>query len=310
GTFAVRRLAAAAGLVLLVTGVWRYIRTLSAHPAAPALALLSLLLVWGTTPFAWSGFLGLNSLALTMAYPSTFTLGLAFHFWAWLTGALREGGAGGWGAWTGLGVLWGVILLCHQLSGIVASLGAIATVVAARAGRVVWPRLGVAAAAGAVVLWAWPYYDFFALLGAGDGLESVHRVLYTRLLARYGLVLLGVAALIPRWLRDRRDPLAVFFALGGVVVSAGWVAGHCSGGGRRRGRSGTWCRAMCCRRRWLSGTGSRGRDTTGSRRGCGTGTWSWPRGGRRGRFRRTGRTRSRPVTLTSSFRTGSGGRRP
>lgn len=230
GTFAVLRLAAAAGLALLVTGVWRYVRTLSAHPAAPALALLSLLLVWGTTPFAWSGFLGLNSLALTMAYPSTFTLGLAFHLWAWLTGALRGRGAGGWGVWTGLGALWGVILLCHQFSGIVATLGAAATVVAARAGRAVWPRLGVAAAAGAVVLWVWPYYDFFALLGAGDGLESVHRVLYTQLLARYGLVLLGLAALIPRWLRDRRDPLVVFFALGVVVVSAGWVTGHYSWG--------------------------------------------------------------------------------
>lgn len=228
--FTVLRLAAAAGLVLLVTGVWRYIRTLSAHPAAPALALLSLLLLWGTTPFLWSGFLGLNSLALTVAYPSTFTLGLAFHLWAWLTGALRGTAAGGWGAWIGLGVLWGVILLCHQFSGVVASVGAVATVVAARAGRAVWPRLGVAAAAGLVVLWVWPYYDFFALLGAGDGLEPVHRVLYAEPVARYGLVLVGVAALVPRWLRDRRDPLVVFFVLGALVVSAGWLTGHYSWG--------------------------------------------------------------------------------
>ncbi|GGX36078.1 hypothetical protein GCM10010297_66590 [Streptomyces malachitofuscus] len=228
--FTVLRLAAAAGLVLLVTGVWRYIRTLSAHPAAPALALLSLLLLWGTTPFLWSGFLGLNSLALTVAYPSTFTLGLAFHFWAWLTGALRGTAAGGWGVWLGLGVLWGVILLCHQFSGVVASVGAVATVVAARAGREVWPRLGAAAAAGLVVLWVWPYYDFFALLGAGGGLEPVHRVLYAEPVARYGLVLVGVAALVPRWLRDRRDPLVVFFVLGALVVSAGWLTGHYSWG--------------------------------------------------------------------------------
>ncbi|MEU5524948.1 hypothetical protein ABZ759_30965 [Streptomyces sp. NPDC047860] len=229
--FTVLRLAGAAGLVLLVTGIWRYIRTLSAHPAAPALALLSLLLLWGTTPFLWSGFLGLNSLALTVAYPSTFTLGLAFHFWAWLTGVLRGPADGGWGVWLGLGVLWGVILLCHQFSGVVASVGAVATVVAARAsGRGVWLRLGVAVAAGVVVLWAWPYYDFFALLRAGEGLESVHRVLYAEPVARYGLVLVGVAALVPRWLRDRRDPLVVFFGLGALVVSAGWLTGHYSWG--------------------------------------------------------------------------------
>ncbi|MFC7511022.1 hypothetical protein ACFQV4_10150 [Streptomyces thermocarboxydus] len=97
--FVVLRLAAAAGLALLVTGVWRYVRTLSAHPAAPMLALLSLWFLWGTEPLLWSGFTGLHSLALTAAYPSTFTLGLAFHFWTWLSGALRRppGGGCGWG---------------------------------------------------------------------------------------------------------------------------------------------------------------------------------------------------------------------
>jgi alpha-1,6-mannosyltransferase len=226
--FVVLRLAAAAGLALLVTGVWRYARTLSAHRAAPALALLSLLLLWGTTPFLWSGFPGLNSLALTVSYPSTFTLGLAFHFWAWLTGALRRGA--GWPAWLGLGTLWAVILLCHQFSGVVATVGAAATVLAARTGRAVWPRLGAGLLVGAVVLWAWPYYDFFALFGAGTGLERVHRVLYGHPVARFGLVLLGVAALVPRARRDRRDPLVLFFGLGALVVAAGWLSGHYSWG--------------------------------------------------------------------------------
>ncbi|MBA8944169.1 hypothetical protein ACWDY7_34295 [Streptomyces calvus] len=222
--FAVLRLAAAAALVLLVTGVWRYVRTLSAHRAAPALALLSLLLLWGTTPFLWSGFLGLHSLALTVAYPSTFTLGLAFHFWAWLTRALR--GAAGWGVWPALGVLWAVILLCHQFSGAVATVGAAAAFVGARPGRAVLLRAATALPAAVAVLWAWPYYDFFALTGAGDGLESIHRVLYGHPVARYGLVLLGVAALVPRWRRDHRDPLVVFFVLGTLLVSAGWLSGH------------------------------------------------------------------------------------
>ncbi|MBT3155364.1 hypothetical protein HTV45_31725 [Streptomyces sp. CHD11] len=225
GVFTVLRPAAVAGAALLVTGVLRYVRRLSAHRAAPGLALLSLLLLWGTTPFLWSGFPGLHSLALTMAYPSTFTLGLAFHFWASLHGAAR--GTAGWGVWIGLGTLWAVILLCHQFSGVVASAGAVATVVAARAGRGVWPRMGVALAVGVVALWAWPYYDFFALFGAaGDGLEPVHRVLYEEPAARYGLVLVGVAALVPRWRRDCRDPLVVLFGLGVLIVGAGWASGH------------------------------------------------------------------------------------
>ncbi|MFH0518712.1 hypothetical protein ACHBTE_16265 [Streptomyces sp. M41] len=230
--FVVLRIGAMVGLGLLVSGVWRYVRTLSAHRGAPAVAALCLVFLWGTSLFAWSGFLGLNSLALTVSYPSVFALGLAFHFWAWLAGAVRA--MAGWGVWAGLGVLWAVILLCHQFSGVVATLGALATVVAARPGRAEWPRLAgglaVASAAGVVLLWAWPYYDFFALAGAGADLEAVHRSLYRDLAGRYWLVLLGVVALGLRWWRDRLDPLVLFFGLGMAVVALGWASGHYSWG--------------------------------------------------------------------------------
>ncbi|MFF4542645.1 hypothetical protein ACFY1J_00110 [Streptomyces sp. NPDC001406] len=222
--FVVLRIGAVAGLTLLVSGVWRYVRTLSAHRAAPALALLCLLFLWGPVLFNWSGFLGLNSLALTVSYPSVFALGLSFHLWAWLTGALRTGA--GWAAWLGLGVLWAVILLVHQFSGVVASLGALATVAAARSGRQALLRLGAGVALGLVVLWAWPYYAFFSLFSAGADLEAIHRSLYRQLPGRFGLVLLGVAALVLRWRRDRRDPLVIFFVLGAAVFVLGGVSGH------------------------------------------------------------------------------------
>ncbi|MGW6910415.1 hypothetical protein [Streptomyces sp. NPDC054940] len=238
--FVVLRVGAVVGLGLLVSGVWRYVRTLSAHRAAPALVALCLVFLWGTSLFTWSGFLGLNSLALTVSYPSVFALGLAFHLWAWLAGAVRVGaragvgawasGAGGWGAWLGLGVLWAGILLCHQFSGVVASLGALAVVVAARPGRAVWLRVGGAVAVGLGALWGWPYYDFFALFGAGGDLEAVHRGLYRDLVGRYWLVLVGVAALGWRGVRERWDPLVLFFVLGVVVVGVGGVSGHYSWG--------------------------------------------------------------------------------
>lgn len=226
--FVVLRMAALVGLGLLTTGVWRYVRTLSGHRAAPALALLSLVFLWGPLLFNWSGFLGLNSLALTVSYPSVFAVGLTFHFWAWLTGAAR--GAAGWGRWLGIGALWALILLCHQFTGVVASLGALAMVVAARPGRAVLLRLAAALALGMMVLWLWPYYDFFALFSAGADLEAIHRSLYEHLAGRFGLVLLGVAALVPRWRRDHRDPLALFFALGVLVFAAGGLTGHYSWG--------------------------------------------------------------------------------
>ncbi|MFF8730170.1 hypothetical protein ACF073_27365 [Streptomyces sp. NPDC015171] len=226
--FVVLRLAALAGLGLLVTGVHRYVRTLTPHRAAPALALLSLLLLWGPALFEWSGFLGLNSLALTVSYPSVFALGLAFHFWAWLTRAVRQEAA--WGVWPGLGALWALILLCHQFTGVVATLGALAVLLAARPPGAVLLRLGAGLLLGLVVLWLWPYYDFFALFSAGTGLEAVHRPLYRDPAGRFGLVLIGVAALGARWRRDHRDPLVLFFALGALVSAAGGLTGHYSWG--------------------------------------------------------------------------------
>ncbi|MEU6220878.1 hypothetical protein ABZ845_25740 [Streptomyces sp. NPDC047022] len=224
----VLRIGALISLPLLVTGVWRYVRTLSAHRLAPPLALLCLVLLWGTEVFNWSGFLGLNSLALTVAYPSAFTLGLAFHFWAMLTRALKSPPAG-WAVFLGLGVMWAVILLSHQFTGVVTTLGALATVVGARAGREVWPRLLAAGALGVLILALWPYYDFFALFQV-SGLEEIHRSLYKHLFVRFGLVLFGVAALAVRARRDRRDPLVLFFLLGASMFTAGGLSGHYSWG--------------------------------------------------------------------------------
>ncbi|MFF5855512.1 hypothetical protein ACFY8B_07705 [Streptomyces sp. NPDC012751] len=226
--FVVLRLAALAGLALLVTGVRSYVRTLTDHRAAPALALLSLLLLWGPLPFSWSGFLGLNSLALTVSYPSVFALGLAFHFWAWLTRAAR--GRPTWRTGLALGVLWALILLCHQFTGVVASLGGLAVLLAARPARGALLRLGAGLPAGLLVLVCWPYYDFFALFSAGGDLEAVHRPLYRHLAGRFGFVLLGVAALGFRLRRDVRDPLVLFFAFGVLVIAAGGLTGHYSWG--------------------------------------------------------------------------------
>ncbi|OAH10073.1 hypothetical protein STSP_65800 [Streptomyces jeddahensis] len=237
--FVVLRIGALISLVLLVTGVRQFVRTFSARRAAVPLALLCLLFLWGTQLFEWSGFLGLGSLALTVSYPSTFALALSFHFWALLRKAL-PGPAGsapagsepaGPRTFAGLGLLWAVILLSHQFSGVVASFGALAVVLGARPWpvRSAWVRLGTGLVLGVAVLAVWPYYDFFALFGTQD-LDDIHRPLYRDVLPRFWLVLVGVAALVLRWRRDRRDPLVIFFLLGALVFTAGWLTGHYSWG--------------------------------------------------------------------------------
>ncbi|MEU6391376.1 hypothetical protein [Streptomyces sp. NPDC046939] len=233
GVFVVLRGAALVSLAVLVAGVWSFTGTFLAgaagrwrRAAASALVLLSLTLLWGTTLFDWSGFLGLDSLALTVSYPSTFALGAAFWLWA----LLRRASA--WAHFLAAGALWAVILLSHQFTGVVASLGAAAMVLGARPWprRPAWTRLAAGLALGLLLLALWPYYPFFDLFGVG-GLEEIHRSLYRDLLGRFWLAaLVGGAALALRWWRDRRDPLVLFCLFGAVVFAAGGLSGHWSWG--------------------------------------------------------------------------------
>lgn len=224
-TFTVLRLAALTGLALLVTGVGGFVRTFTAKRAAVALAWLCVLLLYGVRLFAWSGMPGLTSLSLTLAYPSTFDLGLSFHLWA----LLRRAVADGWraAAFLWLGLLLAMVLLCHQFTGAVAVLGVTAVLLGARPwpSREVWLRVGAAGLVVLTVPLVWPYYSFFSLLGA-DGLDDIHRPLYAHVVGRFCLVALGVVALGLRWRRDRRDPLALFFALGLAGYAIGGLSGH------------------------------------------------------------------------------------
>ncbi|MFJ4715792.1 hypothetical protein [Streptomyces sp. NPDC088785] len=234
GVFVVLRVGALVSLALLAGGVWAFTGTFleraagrSRRAAVAGLVLLCLVLLWGTTLFVWSGYLGLSSLALCVAYPSTFALGASFWLWALLRRAT------GWAHFLGAGVLWAVILLSHQFTGVVASLGALAMVVGARPwpDRSGWLRLAGGLATGLVLIALWPYYSFFALFGAGENLEAIHRSLYRDLPARLWLVaLVGAVALGLRWRRERRDPLVLFCLAGLVVFTAGGLTGHWSWG--------------------------------------------------------------------------------
>ncbi|MFI9724327.1 hypothetical protein ACIHFE_32605 [Streptomyces sp. NPDC052396] len=225
GTFTVLRLAALAGLLLLVTGVRALVRTLTPHRAAFPLALLCLLLLQGVRLFAWSGVPSLTSLALTLAYPSTLALGLTLHLWALTRRALRASRRTP--AFAGLGLLSAAVLLCHQFTGAVAALGLAALLLGERPRPTprLWARVGVAAGVALLPLLAWPYYPFFALTGA-PGLDGIHQPLYSHLIGKFGLLAPGVAALVARLRRDRRDPLVLMFALGLAAFTAGGLSGH------------------------------------------------------------------------------------
>ncbi|MFF8640394.1 hypothetical protein [Streptomyces sp. NPDC015345] len=208
-------------LLVLLTGIGRFVRLLTPRPWAPVLALFAMVLLWGTRMAWWSGYLGLMSMTGNLGYPSTFAIGLAFWAWAW-AGALARGPRGrGLGAYVGLGALCGTVLLIHPISSVAAVIGVVAF---AASGRKVWMWAATAATA-ALIASLWPYYSVFSLVGDGS-VDWIHRQLYTEMPQRFWLALLGLPALWLRFRRDRTDPLVLMFALECAVVAYGWVSGH------------------------------------------------------------------------------------
>ncbi|MFF4522543.1 hypothetical protein [Streptomyces bluensis] len=235
------RLAAPVNLAVLLTGIGRFVRTLTPRPWAPVLAVLFMTLLWGTERVLWSGYLGLMSMTTNLGYPSTFAIGLTFWAWA-MTGTRARGASQGaprgscsWRGHAGLGVLYGLIVLVHPISAVASLTGAVAIVVAwQRSWRV--PVVSRWALTGAVALGvavAWPYYDVLALPG-NTGVDAIHRRLYEHMGGHFWLALLGMPALWARarragggrWWRAGRDPLVLMFALECLVVAYGWTSGH------------------------------------------------------------------------------------
>ncbi|MFC7991661.1 hypothetical protein ACFUV2_20335 [Streptomyces pilosus] len=224
-------------LLVLLTGIGRFVRVLTPRPWAPVLALAAMTLLWGVERAWWSGYLNLMSMTGNLSYPSAFAIGLAFWAWA-LTGvragdtaAVRYVGPGGLRPLPGyaaLGALYGLILLVHPITAVAAAVGAVALVAGRQRGwtAAVAGRWALTGAVALLVAAGWPYFDVFALAGDGS-VDAMHRRLYLDLAGQFGLALLGLPVL---WLRARRtswrDPLVLMFVLDCLVVAYGWVSGH------------------------------------------------------------------------------------
>ncbi|MFI5550088.1 hypothetical protein [Streptomyces sp. NPDC051738] len=250
GGWEVVRLAGPLNLLVLLTGIGRFVRVLTARPWAPVLAVGAMTLLWGTERAWWSGYLSLMSMTGNLGYPSACAIGLTFWAWA-LTGARARGegtrteqargerlvryvgpsGLPGLAGYAGIGALYGLILLVHPITAMAAVLGAVAFVAGWQRGWRGWrspvlARWGVAAGTALLVAWSWPYFDVFALAG-DDSVDWMHRRLYEQLFGQFWLALLGLPALWARWRRASwRDPLVLMFALDCLLVAYGWVSGH------------------------------------------------------------------------------------
>ncbi|MEU3838840.1 hypothetical protein AB0E88_02185 [Streptomyces sp. NPDC028635] len=238
GGWEVVRLAGPFNLLLLLTGLHRFVRTFTPRPWAPVLALGAMTLLWGTERVLWSGCPSLIAMTTDLGYPSTAALGLTLWAWALTGNRARDtrrvryvgpSGLRGFAGYGALGVLYGAILLVHPITFMATATGAVALVAGPQRGRrvTVVARWALTCAVALLTAAVWPYCDVLALAGNGS-LDAIHRELYDDLVGHYWLALLpGLPAL---WLRARRhgcrDPLVLMFALDCLVVAYGRLSGH------------------------------------------------------------------------------------
>ncbi|WP_405147745.1 6-pyruvoyl-tetrahydropterin synthase-related protein [Sphaerisporangium sp. NBC_01403] len=210
---------------LLLWGLRVFCRRLGDRTATAVLAVVFVLLLWGTRPFAWSGFPPMASLSFTQPYPSTLALALMPPCWAFMLRFREEGRPSDL---VRLAVLAALIVLVHPFTAAETAFVAAAFLLARPRA---WTRGRLIALAcagiGALALAAlWPYAELSALARAGSGFSRIHSTLVANAFGKYWLVLVGIPAL---WL-GRRLPLgrelAVGFAAGTAVVTVAVLLGR------------------------------------------------------------------------------------
>jgi hypothetical protein len=207
---------------LIVAFYWFASKLLS--PDAAFWGLLFTLVLWGISPWRYSGFLHLGALGFVLPYPSIFAMWLMlFTLYALL--CFTERGRIRWAVAVIAGAA--IVLLTHPITGIALATGLVAFSVRPlvdRPARVVALGVGVLLASAAAA-WLWPYYPWFRLVATGSSTYAAPNLaMYDSPLRRTWPALLGAPFAARRLAADKLDGLGLFtlglsllYAIGGFA---------------------------------------------------------------------------------------------
>jgi hypothetical protein len=212
--------AAIANLVLLLVALRLFVVEATANQRAPFWALVFLLLLWGFSPYRFSGFFNLNSIGFVLPYPSTFATAVALLTLTAAHRAMRDRGpllliavAAGTGS----------VVLVHPITGAWLAIGLLAVGISrARIPRD-WVWLGTASVVGLALTLLWPYYSIFDLLRDTSSYDAANRAMYDDVVVRLFPAVIGVWVIWRRFRVDRRDLLAVMMSGGLAIYAYGYV---------------------------------------------------------------------------------------
>ena len=212
---------AAIANVLLLLGAFRlFVLEATQNGRAPFWALAFLLVLWGPSPYRFSGFFNLNSIGFVLPYPSAFATAIALLV---LTAALRASREHKreWFAAVAAGTA--MVVLVHPITGLWLAVALFAVAVSRMRDARGWVWLVGAGSLGLALTLAWPYFRVFDLVGETDA-GPANRSMYENVLLR--LLPAAVIGLWVIWRRlrvDHRDLFGLMLGGGLAIYVYGYV---------------------------------------------------------------------------------------
>jgi hypothetical protein len=174
-------------------------------------ALLFILFLWGSHPWAYSGFFNYQIFLFNLPYPSTFIGGLSLLTLG-LTG--RRQNTLGLTQWLALALITSLSLLIHPLTAQFLVIGLIAQALTAQKSIFIrLLKLATLCAASIALAALWPFYPFLALLsGAGTVYDLSNLLMYFDFIDRvWPFILLSPVLAWTLFQRQHRVLLFIFF---------------------------------------------------------------------------------------------------
>jgi hypothetical protein len=213
-------LAAVTNALLLLVGLRLFVIEATENRRAPFWALVFLLLLWGLSPYRFSGFFNLNSIGFVLPYPSAFATAIALLT---LTAALRAMRRRRWPLFLAIAGGTAVVVLVHPITGAWLAVGLVAVGISRARGVLDWAWLATAGAVAFVATMLWPYYSVFELLRDTSSYDVANRAMYRDVVTRLFPAVIGLWVVWRRFRVDRRDVLGVMLVGGLVIYAYGYI---------------------------------------------------------------------------------------
>ena len=222
-------LAGVVNLALLIVGTKMLVDRLVGRSHAAFWALVFTVVLWGATPWVYSGFFHADALFVTLPYPAAFSRGLvlialAVHLDVLGGASVRRLGI--------VGVLGVIVTIAHPMDAVFLFVGMTVFAIS-RDPQGMWRNValaGLTAAIAVALALTWPYFSVVDLL-LGHENEAYRRAVFSDDLNMYDQVwrrtwpaVIGLPFVVRRLSRNAADPLGLLLVMTTALYLIGAIA--------------------------------------------------------------------------------------